>query len=344
VRAVVLVGGRGTRLQPLTDTIPKQLLPVAEVPMIERVVGHLVSHGIDDVILSMGYLPDAFQLAFPDDRCAGVPLSYAVEPEPLDTAGAIRFAATAAGMDQTFLVFNGDVLTDFDISALVDFHRARGAEGTIALTRVEDPSAFGVVPTDGEGRVTAFVEKPPPGEAPTDLINAGIYVLEPGVLDRIPGDRRVSIERETFPSMVAERTLYALAGDGYWVDAGTPATYLRANLDRLRRAGPPVAGAGERESGVWTLGAAVIDGQIAAPALVGDAALIERGACVEDAVIGAGARVLADAVVRRSVLLPGAVVRSGAMVEDSVVGEAAVVGERVRVGQHTLVGRDDEVA
>jgi len=344
VRAVVLVGGRGTRLQPLTDTIPKQLLPVAETPMIERVVAHLVAHGVDDVVLSMAYLPDAFQLAFPEDRCAGAPLCYAVEPEPLDTAGAIRFAAVAAGMQETFLVFNGDVLTDFDISALVDLHRARRAEATIALTRVDDPSRFGVVPTDETGRVTAFVEKPPPGQAPTDLINAGIYVVEPAVLDRIPEGRRVSIERETFPALVADGTLFALALEGYWVDAGTPATYLRANLDLLRRSIPPSAAARERDAGVWTVGAAVIDGDVEAPALVGDAALIERGARVEDAVVGAGARVLADAIVRRSVLLPGAVVRAGAVVEDSVVGEAAVIGEQARVREHIVVDGGEEVA
>ncbi len=160
-------------------------------------------------------------------------LHYAIEPEPRDTAGAIRFAATDAGIAERFLVLNGDILTDLDIGALVAAHERTGAEGTIALHRVDDPSAFGVVPTDADGRVTAFIEKPPRDEAPTDLINAGTYVLEASVLDRIEPDVPVNVERVTFPAMVADGSLYALDGDTYWLDAGTPATYLAANLDLI---------------------------------------------------------------------------------------------------------------
>ena len=236
MKAVVLVGGEGTRLRPLTLSAPKQMLPIVGVPMIERVLGHLAAHGIDEAVLSLGYLPDAFLDAYPDGQAAGVRLSYAVEPEPLDTAGAVRFAATFAGIDETFVVVNGDVLTDIDLTALVAFHRERGAEGTIALHPVADPSAFGVVPTDDDGRVTAFVEKPPRDEAPTNLINAGTYVLEPSVLARIPEGGRVSIERETFPAMVRDGGLYARSDDAYWLDTGTPAAYLQAHFDFLRQA------------------------------------------------------------------------------------------------------------
>ncbi len=161
MRAVVLVGGEGTRLRPLTLTTPKQMLPVVEQPMIERVVGHLADHGIEEAVLSLGYRPDAFITAYPSGTIAGVRLTYAVEPSPLDTAGAIRFAARYADMDETFVVVNGDVLTDSDLSALVDFHRQRSADATIGLTPVDDPSSFGVVPTDEDGRVQAFIEKPP---------------------------------------------------------------------------------------------------------------------------------------------------------------------------------------
>lgn len=166
MRAVVLVGGEGTRLRPLTLTAPKQMLPIVEEPMIERVVGHLADHGMGDAVLSLGYRPDAFIDAYPDGTIAGVRLTYAVEPSPLDTAGAIRFAAAHAGIDETFVVVNGDVLTDSDLSGLVAFHRERGAEATISLTPVEDPSAFGVVPTDDQGRVEAFIEKPPATRRP----------------------------------------------------------------------------------------------------------------------------------------------------------------------------------
>ena len=160
--AVVLVGGEGTRLRPLTLTTPKQLLPIAEVPMIERVLAHLARYGVERAVLSMGYRPDAFFAAFPGDRCAGVALTYAVEPEPLDTAGAIAFAARQAGVAETFIAVNGDVLTDLDVGTLVDFHHRRAATATIHLIPVEDPSAYGVVVSDDEGRVLSFLEKPAP--------------------------------------------------------------------------------------------------------------------------------------------------------------------------------------
>ncbi len=239
MKAVVLVGGEGTRLRPLTLSAPKQMLPIVGVPMIERVLGHLARHGVDEAVLSLGYLPDAFMEAYPDGRAAGIRLFYAVEPEPLDTAGAVRFAATLAGIAETFVVVNGDVLTDLDLTSLVAFHRERRAEGTIALHPVADPSAFGVVPTDEEGRVTAFVEKPPRDEAPTNEINAGTYVLEASVLARIPEGGRVSIERETFPTMVRDRCLFARSDESYWLDTGTPAAYLDANFDYLNGAARP---------------------------------------------------------------------------------------------------------
>lgn len=339
MKAVVLVGGEGTRLQPLTFTTPKQMLPVAEVTVIERVLQHLASHGVTDAVLSLGYQPDAFITAFPDDRAAGVALSYAIDPEPLDTAGAVGFAARSAGVDDAFVVVNGDVLTDQDLTALVEFHRSRGAAATIALTRVEDPSAFGVVAVDDQGRVAAFVEKPAPGTAPSDLINAGTYVLEPSVLDRIP-EGRSSIERQVFPDMVADRCLFASPSPAYWIDVGTPATFLRAQLDLLdgERGAPPSPGAVERGTGVWTLGRPVVDGEVVAPSLVGDAAFVADGAVVERSVVGAGARVERDAVVRDSVLLPGALVRGAAIVEHSIVGERAVVGEGTRLSDLSVVG------
>ena len=246
MKAVVLVGGEGTRLRPLTLSTPKQMLPVVGVPMLERVLGHLARHGVDEAVLSLGYLPDAFLEAYPDGRAAGVSLAYAVEPEPLDTAGAVRFAATSAGVDDTFVVVNGDVLTDLDLTRLVAFHRRVGAQGTIALHPVADPSAFGVVPTDADGRVTAFVEKPPRGEAPTNQINAGTYVLEPSVLKRIASSGRVSIERETFPAMVRDGVLFALSDEGYWLDTGTPSAYLDANFDYVDGRRGPDGHAGAR--------------------------------------------------------------------------------------------------
>jgi len=339
MKAVVLVGGEGTRLQPLTFTTPKQMLNIVEVTVIERVLEHLADHGVTEAVLSLGYQPDAFITAFPDDRAAGVALSYAIDPEPLDTAGAVGFSARAAGVEEAFVVVNGDVLTDQDLTALVAFHRARQAEATIALTRVADPSAFGVVACDENGCVQAFVEKPAPGTAPSNMINAGTYVLEPSVIDRIP-EGRSSIERQVFPAMVADHRVFAWGSDAYWIDVGTPSTYLRAQLDLLDgvRGVAPAPDAVDHGRGVWTLGAPLVDGEVVGPSLIGDAAYVANGARVVRSVIGAGARVEGDAVVRDSVLLPGALVRGGAFVEHSVVGERAIVGEGSRLSDLTVVG------
>jgi mannose-1-phosphate guanylyltransferase len=320
VRAVVLVGGFGTRLRPLTCARPKQMLPIVHRPMIEFVIGNLAEHGVDDVVLSLGYRPEAFREAYPDGRCAGVSLHYAQEPEPLDTAGAIRFAALDAGIDDRFLVLNGDVLTDLNVTQFVAFHERVGAEGTIALHKVADPSRYGVVPTDGDGRVLAFVEKPEPGTAPTDLINAGTYVLEPSVLDRIAGGRRVSVEREVFPAMVADRSLYAIDGETYWIDTGTPQEYVQAQLDLTQGLrGEPVDG-------------------------VDPTAQIEAGATVMRSIIGAGASVAAGARVEGAVLLRGARVGAGAVVEGSVIGERAEVADGARVTGCSVVGDGEVVA
>jgi mannose-1-phosphate guanylyltransferase len=338
--AVVLVGGEGTRLRPLTYEIPKQMLPVVERPMIVRVLEWLATHGVDRAVLSLGYRPDAFLRAFPEHRVAGVDLAYAVEPEPLDTAGAVRFAADKAGVDDTFLVLNGDVLTDFDAAALVEFHRSRNAQASIALTPVSDPSAFGVVPTDDTGLVTAFIEKPTRANAPTNLINAGIYVLEPAVLERIPTGRRVSIERETFPGLVSDRALYALASDAYWLDTGTPQQYLQAQLDILAGRRAELAPPAELEvrPGIWIDTGAEVVGKLGTHTFVGRGASVAEGAVVEDSVVGQGATVGVDAVVRRSVLMADARVGAGAVVEDSVVGPRAVIGEGARLAAATVVG------
>lgn len=308
MKAVVLVGGEGTRLRPLTYTTPKPMLPVAGITIIERVLGHLARFGVDSAVLSIGYRPDAFRAAFPDGVCAGVEVSYAVDPEPLDTAGAIRYAALESGVDDTFLAVNGDVLTEWDIDDLAAFHRKAGAEGTIALTPVGDPSGFGVVPTDADGRVEAFIEKPAPGTAPTNLINAGLYVLEPSVLDRIPGGRRVNVERETFPAMVADGSLYAAASDAWWTDTGTPVLYRDACLH--------LAGGGHQ----------------------GPGCTIAPTASVEGSVLGARCRVGEGAVVKGSVLLDGVTVESGATVEGSILGNDVVAGAGASIVGLSVVG------
>ena len=284
MNALVLAGGMGTRLRPLTDQTPKSLLPIANRPFLEHQVEHLQSHGVERIVLSLGYLPAAIRDHFGDR------LEYAVEPEPLGTGGAIRFAARAAGFDRAFLVCNGDILTDLDLTALHAFHRERGAVATIALTPVADPSRYGLVTTSPQGAVTAFVEKPPAGTAAGATINAGTYVLEPPVLDAIEPDRAVSIEYDVFPPLVG-RGLYASSSDARWRDIGTPESYLSANLERM-----PAGG------------------------LVDPAALVDPSARVVDSVVGAAARIGAAAVVERSVVLPGVEIAAGTVLREVVAG------------------------
>jgi mannose-1-phosphate guanylyltransferase len=286
--------------------------------MIERVVAALGSYGVTEAVLSLGYRPDAFIDAYPDGVCAGVLLHYAVEPEPLDTAGAVRFAALSAGIDDTFIVVNGDVLTDLNVAELWDFHKSHGAEGTIALTPVDDPSRYGVVPIDDDGRVIEFVEKPAPGTAPTNWINAGTYVLEPSVLDRIASDRKVSIERETFPAMVADESLFALHSDSYWIDAGTPETYLRAQLDLID---------GIRANEIAVLSSDEID----------SSALVENSVLGADVVIGNGT------IVRNSILMDGVTIGPGVRIHDSIIASGARVGPDSHISDLTVVGAGVEV-
>lgn len=328
MKAVVLVGGEGTRLRPLTLTTPKPLLPIANVPFIERQLAWLGAHGVDEVVLSLGYLPDAFMEHFSDDRFGDIKLRFVVEHEPLGTAGGIRFAAE--GLDERVLVCNGDVLTDLDLGALLAFHDERGAAATIALTQVGDPSAFGVVPTRTDGEVIAFVEKPPRGQAPSNWINAGTYVLEPEVIDAIPPRLTVSIERETFPRMLeGPARLFAMRSDAYWLDIGTPQKYLEAQLDvangRLGR--PPVVGAVERGEAVWIEAGAEIaeSADLVGPAVIGVGARVGADARVEASVLGPGTVVGEGSNLLRSVVLRGATVAPGERVTDKVVSREAVL-------------------
>jgi len=347
VKAVVLVGGEGTRLRPLTTTTPKPLLPIANQPFLERQLTWLQSAGVTEVVLSLGYLPDAFIEHFPDGRFGSMTLRYAVEAEPLGTAGAIRYAAD--GIDERTIVCNGDVLTTLDLPALVAFHEARGAEATIALTQVKDPSAFGVVPTTSEGAVQAFVEKPPADKAPTNWINAGIYILEPSVLAQIPLGINTSIERETFPRMLEDqRGLYAMQSDAYWLDIGTPDKYLQAHHDVLAGALglPPVADAIEQSPGIWLQGDAIVHpgAHVEAPVLLGHGVEVAAGARVEASVLGARCSIGADARVRRSVLLADAHMGPDSECDDSILGAAAVLGPDALVADQTIVGAAAAVA
>ena len=332
MHAVVLVGGFGTRLRPLTNTIPKPLLPLGQRTILEWLMVHLARGGVTDAVLALGFKPEPFISAFPDSQCAGVRLSYAIEDSPLDTAGAIGFAARTAGIHErgeSFVVANGDIVTDLSVASLVAQHALNvraGAMATIHLTPVDDPSQYGVVEFDavpaGAGaansptmntssmnRVRGFIEKPAPGTTTSRHVNAGTYVLEASALSLMPGDAPLSIERATFPEMVRRGALYAYPTDDYWLDAGRPETYRRANLELV---------GGRRR-----------DREVAVHA----SAHVASSAQVADSVVGAGARIGEGAVVSSSVIFPGAVIGANARVTGcsvmGSVGEAAVVTDRL---------------
>lgn len=325
MQAIVLVGGEGTRLRPLTSDVPKPAVTLVDRPFLAYAIEWLAAHGVDEVVLACGFLPDVLREALRDEeRRAGVRITYVAEPQPLGTAGAIRFAADALGerLDERFFALNGDVLADLDLSSLGRAHEERGARATIGLHPVEDSSAYGLVNRDGEGAVLEFLEKT--GEAVPGEINAGAYVLERSVLDLIPAGRAVSIEREVFPRLVGDG-LHGLLLEGYWMDIGTPERYLQASWDILE---------GRVETRVEPTTAGML---IAAGALID-----ERASVGPRAVVSAGCRVERGAEVGDSVLLDGCTVGRDARVEGSILAPGAEVEPGARL-VNTVVGRDERV-
>jgi mannose-1-phosphate guanylyltransferase len=325
MQAIVLVGGEGTRLRPLTENVPKPALTLVDRPFLAYMIEWLAGHGVTEVVLACGFLPDVLQAALADEEeRAGTRIRYVAEPEPLGTAGAIRFAADALGddLDDRFLALNGDVLTDLDLSALLQAHEDWGAAATIGLHPVEDSSAFGLVQSDEEGKVLEFLEKT--GEREPGEVNAGMYVLERGVLDLIPPGENVSIERAVFPRLVGEG-LHGLLLEGYWVDIGTPERYLQASWDILEaRVATRVEPTSPRV--LVDQSAQVDDAASVGPrVVVGSDCRIGAGAEVLDSVLLGGCVVGENARVSGSILSPGAEIAAGAVVEGVVVGE----GERL---------------
>jgi mannose-1-phosphate guanylyltransferase len=320
VQAIVLVGGEGTRLRPLTSDVPKPAVTLVDRPFLAYAIEWLAAHGVSEIVLACGFLPEVLREALGDEEeRAGVRITYVAEPEPLGTAGAIRFAAEAIGdrLEDRFFALNGDVLADLDLSALMRAHRERGARATIGLHPVDDSSAYGLVRCDSDGQVLEFLEKT--GEAMPGEINAGAYVLERSVLDLVPAGRACSIEREVFPRLVNDG-LCGLLLDGYWMDIGTPERYLQASWDILERTVhtrvEPTA------PGLLVAAEAVIDeeAQVGPRAVVSAGCKVERGAEVSDSVLLEGCTVARDALVQGSILAPGAEVEPGAVLRNAVVG------------------------
>jgi mannose-1-phosphate guanylyltransferase len=323
VQALILAGGEGTRLRPLTYTVPKPVLPLAGRPHIAYVIDWLEGHGVDDVVVSCGFLAEEMKAALAELE-PGVEIRYAEEPDARGTAGAIRFAEKM--LDDRFLVLNGDVLCDLDLSALVAQHESTGAQATIALYPVPDPTGYGLVHRREDGEITEFLEKPEPDQIDTDEINAGAYLLERPVLDRIPPDRSVSIEREVFPELIGEG-LYGIRLEGYWIDIGTPDRFLEANWDILEgRVETVVRGAA---AGGTMLGEGCdvsADAELRSPCVLGRDCEVAGGAMVERSVLLDGCSVGADARLTNSILSGGVTVEAGTELDGAVIGEGELVG------------------
>ena len=341
MKAILLAGGKGTRLRPLTLHTPKPIVPIFDRPFLQYQLDLLRQvPEIDEVVLSLNYQPRRIEEVFGDGTDAGLHLQYIVEPNPLGTGGAIRFAAGEL-TDDPIVVFNGDVFTAVDLPAVIRLHRARGAAATIVLTPVENPEAYGLVETDADGNVTAFVEKPALDRIRTKNINAGIYVLDPKTLERIPTDTVYSIERAYFPSLVADReTFVAYIYRGYWIDIGTPEKYRQAHRDIMdgRFPAPPFAKA--PGTAHISPGAKIEEGAtIEAPCFIDQGTVIKRGARIGPySVIGKHCHVAERAVVDGAILWPNTWVDTDARLHGTIAGRHSHFGRCVEVGPDALFG------
>jgi mannose-1-phosphate guanylyltransferase len=328
--AVILVGGVGTRLRPLTLSAPKPMLPTAGVPFLTHLVARIRDAGVDHIVLGTSYRAEVFESYFGDGAAFGVEMEYVVESEPLGTGGAIRNVADRLRGD-TVLIFNGDVLSGVDLRALLATHADTDADVTLHLTKVEDPRAFGCVPSDPDGRVTAFLEKDP--NPVTDQINAGTYVFRRALVDAIPTGRPVSVERETFPGLLAAGArVFGHVDATYWRDLGRPADFVAGSADLVLGLAPSPALPGPTGSALVLAGARVAaSARLSGGTTVGVGATVEAGALVDGSVLFDGAIIRTGAVVRRSAVGFGAVVGEDAVLEDAVVGDRARIGARVEL-------------
>lgn len=350
MQAVILVGGEGTRLRPLTSTLPKPVVALVDRPMMVYMLEWLRGHGIDDVIMSCGFKATKVREVLGDGSQLGIRLRFVEEPDPRGTAGALKYAEDL--LDGRFLMLNGDVLTDIDLSAQIRQHEQTGATGTLALVPVPDPSSYGLVKLHPDGAVAEFLEKPSADTVlDTNLISAGAYVLERSVLDRIAPDKNVSIEREIWPRLVDDGLFGFVDDDAYWIDVGTPERYLQATFDILE--GNVRTDVAEKlaTNYLYVDESAQVDGRAVPPAIVGARARIGAGSHVGSlAVLGDDVVVGDNSVVERAVVLQGARIGDGCVLRDCIVGPGARIGDRSQViggamlGENVVLGADNVVA
>jgi mannose-1-phosphate guanylyltransferase len=334
MKAVILVGGEATRLRPLTCNTPKIMVPVLNRPFFEHLVGYLKVHNIVEVVLAAGKSLQQVQDYFGDGSKFGVKIAYSIEDFPLGTAGAVKNAERF--LDDSFMVFNGDIFTDIDLSAVMRLHRENKAIASLALTPVEDPTIYGVVETDSQGRVERFTEKPSWDKVTTNMINAGIYILEPDILSYITPNTFSMFERDVFPPLLKKgQAIYGYPFQDYWIDIGTPDKYLKLHHDLLRRYVGDKGIKFEGESFVHS------SAQIEGPALIGEACFIERNSIIKGpAVLGTRCRVEEGAVIEGVVLWPDCKIGKGANLRNCLVACRCRIGEESKIPDGCILGDD----
>ena len=341
MQALILVGGEGTRLRPLTSTVPKPVVPLVDRPIIVYMLEWLRGHGIDDVIMSCGFLATSVHNVLGDGSEMGIRLRFISEPTPLGTGGALKYAAEL--LDDRFLMLNGDVITDIDVTAQIAQHEQTGARGTLAMVPVPDPTAYGLIRLNGDNSIKEFVEKPSSDEVDTKMISAGIYVLERSVLDLIPAGRNASIERETWPQLVGNG-LYGFPSEAYWLDIGTPQRYLQGTFDIIE--GKVATGVRDRlgSSFLDVASTATINGRVVPPAVIEDGCSVADGAqvgplvvlghrvsvdhrtTIERSVVLAGSQIGPDCLLRDCIVAAGARIGAGTQIRNAVLGEGVTIG------------------
>jgi mannose-1-phosphate guanylyltransferase len=353
MKAVILVGGKATRLMPLTTSIPKSMVPVVNVPFIEHVIRHLNQHGIKEIVLAQGHLANSIEQYVGDGSQFGVRIYYSTEPMPLGSAGAAKFAEKY--LDGTFLVMNADIFSDLDFTAMLKLHDKKKAKVTIATTPVDDPSRYGVVESDSDGKVSRFLEKPKREEATTNMINAGAWFVDPSVLQMVPPGVSVSFEREVFPKLLSQgEPFYAFSLKGYWIDMGTPETYLQLHADLLAGKcahykppeGNKLVGEGSsvdpsaQVKGPVVLGKGCHIGahaRLVGPVVVEARATVDFEASIEDSVLWRNVYVGKGSKVIGSILANNCRLESGCLVEGAVIGDNATIAPGARVPRGTKI-------
>jgi mannose-1-phosphate guanylyltransferase len=336
LKAVILVGGQGTRLRPLTCNVPKAIVPLLNKPFLVHLLSYLKKHSVNEVILAMGYNPEPIKKSLASYKELDIKVDYVIEGVPLGTAGAVK--NTEKFIDDTFIVFNGDVMTEIDLTEMINLHRRLKPEASIALTPVDNPSIYGVVETDSSNMVKRFVEKPPPELVTTNMINAGIYILEPNVLQRIPGSKFFMFERQVFPEMLSEgKPILGYKSDSYWIDIGTPEKYLKVNHDLLGQIpeyGIKLEGDGNISS----------TARITGPVLIGKNHNIGENVQIKGpSVLGSGCTIASNTIIAGSILWDGVNISENSILKNCIIGSHSSIGAK-NIMDNCVIGDDITIA